>query len=57
MPFPSANSDNEDHATQFNFDAEYLESDLDGTYVSQAHDTGLFTNVYALAKQRGVQYR
>ena len=55
-PFPIANSDNEDDATQFNFDAEYPESDLDGTYVSQGHESGSFTNVYALAKQRGVQH-
>jgi hypothetical protein len=55
-PFPSANSDNEDDATQFNFNAEYPESDSDGTNLSPGHETGLCTNVYAVAKQRGVQH-
>jgi hypothetical protein len=55
-PFPIANSDNEDDATQFNFDAEYPESNLDGTNLSQGHETGSFTNVSALAKQHGVQH-
>jgi hypothetical protein len=55
-PFPSANSDNEDDATQFNFDAEYPESNSDGMNLSQGLETGSFTNVYAVAKQRGVQH-
>jgi hypothetical protein len=55
-PFTSANSDNEDDATQFNFDAEYPESDSDGRNLSQGHESGSFTNVYAMAKQRGVQH-
>jgi hypothetical protein len=55
-PFNNADSDNEDDATQFNFDAEYPESDSDGTDVSQGLETGSFTNIYAVAKQRGVQH-
>jgi hypothetical protein len=55
-PFTNANSDNKDDATQFNFDAEYPESDSDGTNVSQGLEIGLFTNIYAVAKQRGVQH-
>jgi hypothetical protein len=52
----SANSDNKDDATHFNFDAEYPESDSDSTNLSQGLETGLLTNIYAVAKQRGVQH-
>jgi hypothetical protein len=55
--FTNANSDKEDGATQFNFDAEYPESDSDGTTLSQGLETGSFTNVYAMAKQRGVEMK
>jgi hypothetical protein len=55
-PFNSTNSDNEDDATQFNFDAEYPEPDSDGTNVSHGLETGSFTNVYPVAKQRGVEH-
>ena len=55
-PFPSANSDNDDDGTPFNFDSEYPESDSVGTDLALGLETGSFTNVYAVAKQRGVQH-
>jgi hypothetical protein len=59
VPFTNADWDNEDDATQFDFDAEYPDTDSSigtGTNVSKGLKTGSFTNTYAVSKQRGVQH-
>jgi hypothetical protein len=58
-PFTQPNLDSEDDAAQFDFDLEYpdakpaAETEMD---VGQCLDTGSFTNVHAVASQRGVNH-
>jgi hypothetical protein len=57
--FTQPDSDSEDDATQFDFDLEYPDAepaagtDMD---VGQCLDMGSFTNVHAVASQRGVNH-
>jgi hypothetical protein len=55
-PFTNSDSDNEDDATQFDIDAEYLETEsAAGTRnISQGLERGSFTNVHAVPSQQGV---
>jgi hypothetical protein len=58
-PFTQPNSDSEDDATQFDFELEYPDAEPaagTGMDVGQCLDTGSFTNVHAVALQRGVYH-
>jgi hypothetical protein len=58
-PFTQPDSDSKDDATQFDFDLEYPDAEpAAGTCmdVGQCLDTGSFTNVHAVASQRGVNH-
>jgi hypothetical protein len=58
-PFTQPDSDSEDDATQFDFDLEYPDTEPaagTGMDVGQCLGTGSFTNVHAVASQRGVNH-
>jgi hypothetical protein len=58
-PFTQPDLDSEDDAAQFDFELEYpdaepaAETEID---VGQCFDTGSFTNIHAVASQRGVNH-